>query len=262
MKQKVRTLEHNTMTPLIEKYMNVERIREIIIREKYDNISKDEFIRFLDLVVRDAEKDNDFRKGYEEEFLDFLQGYMDSFVAEREKGFSVAWSRSIAYSVLEMNNHAIACAYLEAFNLNQEQAQEDLLLYAKIKKLDVFFTKHFVFLLTVDSPFQEPTVEKQAIDYSEIFQEQISKGKSEIFADKYADLKACGKYSELGCYAEAAEYEKALSAGFSESEANCYADKISEYIANYCSSYEESLTNPFANQERLKLEKEFKPLLS
>jgi len=248
------------MRPLIEKYMNTERIRELIIREKYDTIAEEEYIRFLDDVVRDAEKDNDFREGYEDEFMNFTKGYIDSFLAEREKGFGVEWSRLIAGYVISMNDHAIANAYLSVSAIDHEQAHEDLILYAKIKNLDNLFIKHFEFLLKVDSPTQEPTVEEQAVNYSEIYKKQISEGTSERFANHYAYLKAKGEYSELGCFAEAAEYEKAILAGYNESDGHSFAMKMSEYIANHFFTYEESFGDTLANLERERLEKMYGPL--
>ncbi|MDX9695236.1 MAG: hypothetical protein RBT49_05550 [Bacteroidales bacterium] len=108
--------------------------------------------------------------------------------------------------------------------------------------------------------YADPWPGKQASEYSKIYKEQITKGKSEIFAHKYADLMASKEYTELGCYAEAIEYEKALNEGFSERYASSFAMHLSEYIANYFTNYEETINNKLVILERERLNKMYEHL--
>lgn len=80
---------------------------------------------------------------------------------------------------------------------------------------------------------KKPDLHKSKIpDYKKIFAEQISLGKSEIFAHEYAQDMAEGKESEIGCYTYADAYERMLKKGKSEDYARLYAEKYSTYVAN------------------------------
>jgi len=249
------------MTELIEKYFNTEKIKKIAIEKKYDEISYNEFIRFIDITLADDIRLNSLEVDYENDILEFVAGYMDCFTKEREKGYSVEWAKEYAIQVLyENGEHAIAYAYETAKEHSPEQAQADLKLYCITTRRDELFEKHFKYLLEVDVPNAEIPIEKQAEEYSRIYKEQIKKGSSEIFANHYADLKASDIYSELGCYSEAKEYEKAILAGYSKAYASAFAMDISEYIANNCSSYKESIEDVLVKIEKKKLETELQHL--
>ncbi len=226
------------MTPLIEKYFDKEKIVEIAKNSKYDKIAYNEFIRFLDYIINDELRVG-LEKDYENQILSYVDDYMKLFLVEREKGMSIEWSKTYAHGILQNEQeHVLAYAYDAIREIDREKAIADLRRYATLIGRDEDFIRHVVFLLDVDAPTHTPSVEEQAIKFSEIYKKQISSGKSELFANHYADLLAYGENSEFCCFVEASEYEKAILAGYSESGARAFADEMSEYIVNQFHNYE------------------------
>jgi hypothetical protein len=220
----------------------------------------------LDTLLQDEEKYPDQEPIDLNDLIESANDYIVFFAAKIVEGYSRGWARGWAQHawIGESENRWLRNAYFEARRENKDQVIEDLKLFCKIQNADEFFTRHFIYLMGEGEGNATPNAEVQAESYSRIFKEQIAKGKTEVFSHMYADLMAGEVYSELGCYAEAAEYEKALLEGNSENYAASFAFKMAEYIANYCSSYEEALKNRYGlvEEERKRLEKIFGHLKS
>lgn len=248
------------MTELVQKHFGIEKIKDIVNNKDYDEISENEFIRFIDQTLKNEEED-----GCDDEdkagILRYADEYMSIFVWERKRGFSVAWAKEYADKhIKEEEDNAPAYAYKAARKINSAQALADLRLYAELTNRDELFIKHFAFLIEADVPNPTPSVESQAEEYSRLFKQQIAKGKSEIFANHYSDLMATNDSSEFESYIEAAEYEKAILDGFNHSYSSIFAEKISDYIVNHWNNYEESFNDPLVIMERKRLEKLFEHL--
>lgn len=221
------------MTELIERYLDAEKIKKIAIEKNYDEISFKEFVRFIDITLEKNLKCNSLEDDYENAILEFVDRYMDSFTTEREKGFSVAWSKEYAIQVLHENGeHAIANAYIAAEEHSTEQAQADLKLYCIITQRDELFDKHFKYLLEIDVPNTEIPIEKQAEEYSRIYKQQIENGKTEVFAHQYADLIAGKEFHQIYCEDYAFAYDKAIQEGKSAEYASTFADKYAGELVN------------------------------
>lgn len=247
------------MTPLIEKYFEKGKIGEIAKKRKYDQIAYDEFIRFLNYIINDELRVG-LEKDYENQILSYVDDYMKLFLVEREKGMSVEWAKTYAHGILQNEReHALAYAFEAIKKVDREQAITDLRRYAALNGRDEDFIRHFVFLLDVDIPTLVPSVEEQAIEYSEIYKKQINAGKSDLFANYYAYLLAYDENSEFSCFVEASEYENALLAGYTESGARAFADEMSEYIVNHFHNYEKSFGDLLTKLERDRLEKKHGP---
>lgn len=246
------------MTPLIEKYLNIETIQATAKAKNYDEISYAEYIRFIDNYLQNSEK-----YGYKEDPKEALSWYADEymsvFVWERKKGFSTDWAREYAlrYYIEEQEEHSIAYAFDHVKGINPNQAITDLRLYAELNNQDEHFIKHFTFFIEIDELSPTPPIIVQAKNYSEVYKQQIAKGKSEAYAHKYAEMIAEDKWWEYGCEVAALEYEKAIQAGCSPMAATCYADDISDVIVNEYSSYEDALEDVLINQKREKLIKRY-----
>lgn len=246
------------MTPLIEKYISLENIKHIVKEKEWDEVIFQEFIRFLDYNLEQDDRLGFDEEDHENSSLDYATEYIDEVVKERNKGFSITWAKEYAIiKILEVNRNPPAMAYWAVKKVDAAQALKDIQLYGKLTNRDELFVKHFVHLLTVDVPNVSPSVEEQSIVYSKIFMEQITKGKSEAFAFKYASTKAEGAFTEIGCYTVAAEYEKATTSGYPLEYAEAIADEMSEYIANHFNNYEEALTDELVEMKRDKLEKKY-----
>ena len=247
------------MTPLIEKYFDKEKIGEIAKSKNYDQTSYIEFIRFLEYVINDELRVG-LEKDYENQVLDYVDEFMTSFLVEREKGMSVEWAKTYSHEILLDNReHALAYAFEAIKKVDREQAITDLRRYAASNGRDEDFIRHFIFLLDVDVPTLVPSVEEQAIEYSGNYKKQISAGKSDLFANYYAYLLAYDENSEFSCFVEASEYENALLAGYTESDARAFADEMSEYIVNHFHKYEKSFGDLLTKLERDRLEKKHGP---
>jgi hypothetical protein len=249
------------MTALLEQYFNSDKLKQIAFDKNYDDISVQEFLRFIEYHLNQEIKygvDED----YEGRILRYADEYLSLFVWERKKGLSVDWAKEFAQQMLDENeNHAAAYAYVASKEKNPLQAKTDLELYAQLTNRDEYFVKHFQFLIDLDCTIANPSVEEQSIVYSNIYKAQIKVGKTELFADYYADLIAGEEYTEFGCLVEALEYEKAINEGHTRSDATYIATKLSECICNHCYTLEQSEHNQCVFEKRQELEKEFKSQL-
>lgn len=245
------------MTELIEKYFEAARIRTIALKKNYDEISFKEYIYFLDETIK-SDEIYGIEEGDKDSILRYVDEYMSLFVFERKKGFSIEWAKKYSYwSLQDENENAPAYAYKAVREINQDKALSDLQLFAKQSEKDELFIKHFTFLIDEDLPRSTTSIAEQSVEYSIIYKQQISKGKSQIFASHYAYLIARHEYSEFACFTEAAEYEKAILAGHSKKYSLFFAEDMSEYIANHFNNYEESLNDVLVKEERKRLEKKY-----
>lgn len=244
------------MKALIKKYLNVEKIEAIAKDKNYDEISYNEFIRNIEKKLIKQERVG-FIDEWEAVLLSDVDKYMSLFVAQRNKGFSVEWAKEYAHRCTR-NEEEDAAAYAFAYILNfdDKQAMEDLKLYAKLTKRDNRFVEHFEFLVVDDVPNQDIPVEKRAINYSETYKQQIEQGKSKSFAKAYAFWMSSEEFSEFRSYIAASEYERAIKSKNENSDALDYSDRISGYISEHYSTYEESLQDELANKERKRLMKD------
>lgn len=248
----------NDMTPLIAKYISQKKIEQISLEKKFDKPNHEEFIWFLDYTLEQDDRLGFDELDHEKYTLEYVCEYIDAFIAEKRKGFSEIWAREYTLIRLfeeNLNPPAIACSKL--LKINQEQGIKDLELYCQLTNRDELFIKHFLHLLKVDVPNTSPSVEFKADSYSLIFKQQIKNGKSELFANKYADLMAEEDDSELSCYTEAIEFEKAIESGYSLEYATVFSFHIAGYIANFYSSYQDSIGDELVEIERKNLEKEY-----
>ncbi len=171
---------------------------------------------------------------------------------EMSKGHSEQWSKLYANNI-EKHQHAFNQTYKTIYETSPEQAFKELEIHCKAMGADELYTKHFISLMALD-PLSNP--DKQAAIYSKTYKEQIEKGKSEIFAHHYSDLMGTESDSEIYCFAEATEYEKAIGSSFSEKYAEAFAMQIAEYIANHYSNYNEAINDVLYKMEKQKIEKE------
>ncbi|MBA9078260.1 hypothetical protein [Rufibacter quisquiliarum] len=243
-------------------YFTSEKIIELATEKQYDQKALQEFTRFLALTVEEEQQYT-----YEEEdvvsnVLAFVEKHMQLFEGQRQLGYSANWARAYAENTLvENHKNAVVYAYEASLATHRAQATADLTLYCQLHGKDAHFQRHFDFLVKTDFANPEPTVIAQAAVYSQLYKEQISQGKTDLFANRYADLMALDQYSELGCYAEAAEYERAILKGHNHDFFHALAMGMSEYIANEFPSYQKAAGSKAVDIERNRLQKKYQHLL-
>jgi len=243
------------MTPLIEKYYDVEEIREIARSKGYDEVTLRVFVRLLDSTLADEEQDGPNEEEGATTVLAYVDKYMQVFEPIWKAGYSEAWSSAYAHEQFfeYSTEHAAGLAYEASYEVIPAQALADITLFAKQTGRDELFIKHFVQLVKEEGATPREPIEIQAESYSKIYREQIAAGKSEVFSHKYADLMACDGYTEVSCYAEALELENALKAGYSEEQARYIAFEMGEYIGNNFTRYEATLDDEYVEMQRVEV---------
>lgn len=223
------------MTPLIEKYINTEKLKSIAKEKNFDEESYQEFIRFLDYNLEQEERlgFDESEVDHETSMLKYVCDYINEIIKEKVKGFSTIWAREyVKESLFEESQNSSALAYYEVKKTDPEQALKDLNLYSKLTNRDYLFVKHFTHLIEIDVPNVTPSVEAQSIEYSRIYKEQIELGRTELFADKYSALIAEKQSHEIYCDDYAFAYDKVIQDGKSEEYASNYARKYAEELVD------------------------------
>lgn len=152
-----------------------------------------------------------------------------------KKGHIKAWAELYVDSRDEHQN-AFNYAYRELKKINPAQAIEELKVHCRSTDGDEYHQKHFIYLMQQGEAAAEPCPDERAAIYSKAFKEQLQQGRSEIFADQYADLKA-GQYAEEYCFHFAQAYDEAIQKGKPKDYASLFADKMGDYYANYYGRY-------------------------
>jgi hypothetical protein len=237
------------MAKLIDKYFT---------KEEQINLSKEHYIPeiYYNDLISFIEKDiqtlidlgnsdiNEIRQATISEASD----YFKKFDNEIQKGHSIEWSSFYAESIEDPFTET----YKHIKKINPELARKELEIHCKAMKRDDLYTKIFIYLMDNGFAFDNP--DKMAETYSKIYKEQILAGKSEIFANKYADLIVVDKYKNFASFVEASEYEKAFNATKLKEYAYDYSEAISDFIVRHFSSYEIAIIDNLYKTEKQKIE--------
>jgi hypothetical protein len=160
----------------------------------------------------------------------FIKRYLELMA----KGHGEEWAHELAHTA-EEGERAVFFVYSDLSAINPELAKKELLIHAKSFGYDEYFEKHFIFLFEeVADPVGRI---ESAKNYSRIYKEQLSKGKSEIYAHHYADLISYGDYNEIYCEEYAFAFDKAISENKNENYAIVYADKYGSALVNIKGRY-------------------------
>lgn len=160
--------------------------------------------------------------------------YIKRYLEHIALGHGEEWAHEMAYTNAE-GEKAVFCVYTDLSASNPEIAKKELLIHAKSFGYDEHFVKHFIFLFEeVADPVGRIETAK---NYSKIYKEQLSKGKSKIYAHHYADLISCGDYNEIYCKEYAFAFDKAISENKNENYALVYADKYGSALVNIKGRY-------------------------
>jgi len=238
------------MEKVIQKHLNVAAIEKIAQGKKYDTIAYEEFQKFLKKNVI-IELRKSLPGTWEASLLERAIEYLDRVEIERKKGFSIDWASEYVYRCLRNEEeHAVAYAYNNGHF-------KDLELYVKLTGRDKHFVEYFHFLLIDPGhPVQDTPAVVMADYYSEVYKQQIARGKSPRFARVFAFFMAGYEVPEYECYIAAMEADKICKIIDQDSDLVCYADKISRYIYEHFDCYEDSLGDEQANLIRKKYLKE------
>ena len=163
--------------------------------------------------------------------LQYASEYMNKFMAQLNSGHSEEWAHLVAESYEDDDELIVENAYSSMFLKLAELAKQDLRLHCKSLGGDEFFEKHYLFLFETGEGWNNPR--EVAAEYSRIYKQQITDGKSEIYAHEYANLKSKNVFVEIYCDKYAYAYDKALLEGKSNEYAELFADMYGDGAANY-----------------------------
>jgi len=221
------------MTPIIDKYIGQEALELVLSQNEYDDDCLNEFIRDLDNFLTGLEQDG----AIEEEdtaayLLTFPVEHTKYYAKRRNDGFSIAWSRKYAEnkSLGDTNNLLMYC-YEASEEQDKQQADADLITYFKVTKRDQLFIDYLLKQMSIGNRFGKRSIEKDVEEFVSNYNEQISKGKSKLYAYQYADWLIDG-YHPIFCEDYAFIYEESINKGKSEKYAKEYANEYASKLVD------------------------------
>lgn len=219
------------MAQLYECYYSKEELR--IIASKH-NIPTEYFSEFENYINKEIEEDyKDENLNIEENKLTCIKYSIEKITklyTSLNSGHSRLWADLYANNYLELDNEAFDFAYSELKIVNLELANKELLIHCKSNNYDDLYTKYFMKLMLYENFLN---ADKIAKEYSKLYKEQIIKGKSELFAEIFSELRCYNEYTLDYCLKYAETYCNAIIEGKSTKYAEIYANKISDSFYNY-----------------------------
>ena len=211
----------------------IEIFKQQGIDSKYQNKFLDYYNScFDDLFEYEKDCDNDYWKegdSIHETSLSFTKEDLTKYIELINKGHSEKWSDSLACTI-EEGEAAIFHTHSDLQKVDKNLAQKDLVIYTKSLGGDALFEKYYLYLFA-ELDDVDGRIEK-ARKYSKIYKEEIAKGKTEIYADKYADFLAEGEFCKTYCEQYAFAFDKAVSENRTDYYTKVYAKKYAECLTD------------------------------
>lgn len=209
------------------KHTNKELI-EIYSTHKGDNIHAEYFIKIYEISYDEFEKDQDWEDENESvasHTLNFcLVHYLTAFLKYLKIGHNPIWADKIANSI---EDDVIIDAYKEIKKENPELARKEIETYCKSLSSDENFKSHYLYLIE-EGNFED--AEERAFEYTNLHNEQISLGKSEIYAREYARLRiSLSRFPEIYYESYAFAYELSINEEKTENNSRDFADQFASY---------------------------------
>ncbi len=221
------------MTPIIEKYIGNEELEQAISQNNYNDECFKEFISYLDDSLTELEQDGAIEE--EDTAADLISipvEYTNYYAQRRNEGFSIAWSKKYAEDKTSgVTRNLLMYCYEAAGEHGKQQADADLMTYFKLTKRDQLFIDYLLKRIAGRDHFCETSIEKVAEEYVSIYNEQINKGRSALYAYQYANWLIDG-YHPIFCEDYAYIYEESINKGKSEEYACEYANKYASELVD------------------------------
>lgn len=221
------------MTPIIEKYIGKEELGQAVRQNNYNDECYKEFISYLDHFLTELEKDG----AIEEEdtaasLLSVPLDHANYFAQKRNEGFSEVWSRKYAEhkTAYDTRNLLMNC-YEAVEEQSKQQADADLMNYFKLTNRDQLFIDYFLMQIAGGDRFVERSLEKDVEKFVSNYNEQINKGKSELYAWQYADWLIGGSHP-IFCEDYAYIYDESIKKGKSEEYAKVFAHEYANNLVD------------------------------
>ncbi|WP_212002628.1 hypothetical protein [Chitinophaga sp. HK235] len=224
---------------ITDQYYTPTQLSEIAKENNIPDAFYDDFISILiQEIISFHEEDSWQPEEIKKYSVKFAVDKTLKIIALKKAGHSERWI-TLYINSSEEHQHAFNDAYQEMCKTDPAQALEELKVHCRALGVDQYYQKHFIYLMEEGEGAARPDPDEQSSLYSKYFKEQLKKGKSEVFAHQYADLKAGKEYVEEYCYRFANAYDVAIQNGKSDKYAYIYANKIGDYYADYYGRYRE-----------------------
>ncbi len=212
------------------------------------------FVNKYAVIYRDIMNDPDYLEEGEELHVEALnhtnEFYLKKFLGLIKIGHSPDWANLLAGNS-EMEEIALGETFKTSKEIDAEEAKKQLKIFCiSIGKEDPLFIEYFIQLFNEG---EYDNAVENSDNYVRAYKKQIAAGKSEVFARAYAEEASTDEFSDLGCYAYADAFEKAILDGKSEKYALVYSNKYAEMIANKYSNYSEREEDILYDEEHQKI---------
>lgn len=224
------------MTELIKKYFNIEDIEKYITVSKMDSQALNIVIDFFERAINDFIEDGIMEVEQEDcknYILTTSKKLAIHFENQRKLGYSHAWCLQYAEKMCHNeDNKLLGWCFDAANDADPILAENDLLLYCKLKNADNLFIEKFVKWMKDGEGFANPDAEEQAEEFSKTYKKQKELGKSDVYASQYANLASTFQYHKIYIEEYAFIYDQSISEGKDEQYATVYADKYADNVVD------------------------------
>lgn len=181
----------------------------------------------------DSEEIGDYAHTYA---LTGTDRYIEIFLREKALNHGDEWAHAVTHYEEEEEESTYYFVYDDLNKSNPELAKKELLILCQSYNEDEYFEKHFKYLYEEGSGFNRGA--ERARNYSKIYKEQLSRGKSEVYSHEYARLLSNGDYNPIYCEEYAYAYDKAIKEGKSEAFALKFAEVYGDALVDVKSWYD------------------------
>ena len=223
-----------------EKGLNEKYFQKIYAYYKhcFKELYEDEYINWTDADYEET------GESAHKSALNVTNMFIEVFLSEKAKGHGDEWSLAVA-NCEEEGDLVYHVAYDEIVQTNPELAKKEILIRSKSLSNDEIFIKHHIYIY--ETEIHDTNRINRAKKYSEIYKDQIAKGKSVVYAHEYARLLSSGDYNPVYCDEYAYAYDKAIKEGKSEEYAlefaEVYGDELVDIKSRYGISEDEDQIN-------------------
>ncbi|WP_066829606.1 hypothetical protein [Rufibacter ruber] len=168
--------------------------------------------------------DEDFEEdgSVQESALRVHSWYVDDFIIEIQKGHGEDWAHIFADSA-ESGESRVFRTYEDLCEKNEDVANQEIIVRGRSLGFEGHFLEYYTLYFKYGDGWAKP--EEKTRNYIKVYHEQLSMGKTEPYADKYAQLTALDEYHKIYREEYAFAYAKAISEGKSEEYADIYGEK-------------------------------------
>ena len=204
---------------------NIDQKYQTKFVDYYNYCFDDMYSDYEDWENSDWEEDESIHKSA----MNVTGMYFEKYLKLTANGHGEEWAHYLAHTA-EHGETAVFYTYDEILGIDKELAKKELDVYVKSFGEDQYFEKYLQVLF---EEVADPKGRiKSAREYSKIYRKQLQEGKSEVYAEKYADLMAGTDFHEIYCEDYAIAYDNAIAENKSERYATLYADKYASALVD------------------------------